>query len=553
VPTAISQHRQIGLPQWCRDPLTTSASVRTGLNSVTSSVDEAVNSLRIVDRHATLLIDGASTFSDALGFANNGTLVVDDSVMFVDTSNTNSTLSNVGNINLDKSSLEIGFGLPFPPPTVLLTGGGHINLSGGEIFGGMPGVTVVSDNTISGTGSIDFSAGGQEAHGTWINQGIIDASTPNGLLFIGHTIVENSGILEATNGGLLEFVVAPIHNAAQGVIEAKGVNSEVIMSPTLASGHYTNAGLIAAIDSGTVLINDPEGGILDNTTGTIEAGCGSTVAVDGTEVIGGFVTILKGGLLEAGASVPFGSQPGFITGAVITNAGTIGAEGENLTINGDLTNRGTLDANNATLEIDGTVNGGKVTIEGTGEIVFGGPSSADVRFGPSTDAILKLEDPATYSGAVFGLTSGTYLDLTNINFANNPTISYSSKTHLLTVTDTVSGITDTISMKNVSGSFTAQSDGNGGTLITDPPPSAKVAVSNDAFVFASNLGENPSVNFNAHNDGFDSSHSGFADLAAMLTQAHEDGMHLVAHDAVDVMQHHAALSAQSHHVFAVTV
>jgi hypothetical protein len=80
--------------------------------------------------------------------------------------------------------------------TVSVTGGGHINLSGGEIFGGSMGVTMVTDNTISGTGVVDFSSGGQEAHGLWINQGIVDASTPNGTLFIGHTVIENSSILD---------------------------------------------------------------------------------------------------------------------------------------------------------------------------------------------------------------------------------------------------------------------------------------------------------------------------------------------------------------------
>ena len=82
--------------------------------------------------------------------------------------------------------------------TVSFTGGGHINLSGGGIISGFMGVTVVSDNTISGTGGIDFSDGGQEAHGTWINQGIVDASTPNGTLSFDRTVIENSGILEAT-------------------------------------------------------------------------------------------------------------------------------------------------------------------------------------------------------------------------------------------------------------------------------------------------------------------------------------------------------------------
>ncbi|MGD0533444.1 MAG: hypothetical protein ABSA62_14575 [Methyloceanibacter sp.] len=150
---------------------------------------------------------------------------------------------------------------------------------------------------------------------------------------------------------MLEFIVSPVDNTAQGVVEAKGENSEVIMAVTLESGHYTNAGLIAAVDSGTVVINDPDAYFFYNTNGTIEAGHGSTVAIEDTDIVGGFVTVLTGGILEAGGpvSVPFGLGPATITGAVVTNAGTIGAEGANLTIIGDVANTGTLDANNATL------------------------------------------------------------------------------------------------------------------------------------------------------------------------------------------------------------
>ncbi|MGD0533445.1 MAG: hypothetical protein ABSA62_14580 [Methyloceanibacter sp.] len=134
------------------------------------------------------------------GGVNDGTIVVDsDSSVFVGTNTTNTTLLNVGTIDLDNSLLWIGQGLSASGfVTVSFTGGGHINLSGGGIISGFMGVTVVSDNTISGTGGIDFSDGGQEAHGTWINQGIVDASTPNGTLSFDRTVIENSGILEAT-------------------------------------------------------------------------------------------------------------------------------------------------------------------------------------------------------------------------------------------------------------------------------------------------------------------------------------------------------------------
>jgi hypothetical protein len=522
-----------------------------GTYTVTSSVDQTVDSLIIAQKHPTLFITGPSTFTMTNGGVNDGTIVVDsDSSMVIGTNTTNTTLLNVGTIDLDNSYLKIGLG-EFGV-TDSLTGGGHINLSGGGIFGGFSeGInTVVSDNTISGTGFINFSDGGQEAHGTWINQGIVDASTPNGTLSINHTIVENSSILEATNGGVLSFLVAPIDNAAQGVVEAKGENSEVIMRGTLSSGDYTNAGLIEAIDSGTLVLNGflQIDNFVNTTNGTIEAGHGSTVILEEATIVGGFVTTLKGGILEAEMI------PSTITGALVTNAGTIGAEGADLSIAGNVANTGTLDANNAKLVIDGAVSGGKATLEGTGEIEFGGASAAHVTFAANSDAILKLDDPSAFTGKVSGLTTGDYIDLTNINFADNPTLSYSTKTHVLTVTDSVCDVTDTITFKGVVGSFSAQSDGSGGTFITDPPaPANMVAVSDvhDTFVFAPHLGENTSTNFNAHNETIDPPKSEFADFAALLAHEHQDGAIPIAHDATDIVHHADVLTAQHPHDFLV--
>jgi hypothetical protein len=116
------------------------------------------------------------------------------------------------------------------------------------------------------------------------------------------------------------------------------------------------------------------------------------------------------------------------------------------------------------------------------------------------------------------------------------------------VADAVSGVTDTITVKDVSGSFTAQSDGSGGILISDPPPSTTtVAVSNDQFIFPSHLGDNPVANANVHNDALDLPHSEFAELAALMNPDHHDGMlDLNAHDAND---HAAAAMAQHTHHF----
>jgi hypothetical protein len=211
-----------------------------------------------------------------------------------------------------------------------------------------------------------------------------------------------------------------------------------------------------------------------------------------------------------------------------------------------VTNKGTLDANNATLVIDGAVSGGKATLEGTGEIEFGAASAADVTFAANANAILKLDNPSAFSGTVAGFTTGDYIDLTNINFADNPTLSFSSETHVLTVTDSVSHVTVSIAFKGALGSFSAQSDGNGGTLISDPP--ATVTVSHDSFVFAANLGENGSTASNPpmHHEPIDFSHFGWdADLVALMGQAHAEEAHLTA--AADAIDGHHAAALAAHH------
>ena len=480
-----------------------------GNYTVTSSADEIVDNLTISNKHATLFITGPSTFSTTTGGLNNGTISADNgSELDVGASGQTTTFTNSGNIDLVGGQFVIA-------GDVSLHGNGDVNLSGGAILGFG---TLSTDNTISGGGTIG-NVGGPIL--TNEATGIIDANDPNAPLIIDATPVKNTSL--------------------------------------------TNAGLLEATHGGTLLLS----GIISNATGTVEADHGSTIGLEGGNIFGGTVTVLHGATVEAEQAA------GTIFGAVVTNAGIIGAERANLEMSSNVTNTGTLDATNARLSIDGdvtntgilnanngaiviegAVSGGKATIEGTGQIEFGGASAAKVTFAANSDGILKLDhqsvgDPSAFTGTVSGLNTGGFIELTNINFADNPTLSYSSKTHVLTVADNVSHVTDTITFKGAVGSFSAQSDGNGGTFITDPPPPANtVAVSHDQFVFASNLGENGGKATNAnvqHNEPIDFLHQGgeLADLAALMVQAHAEGAHLMAApDAID-MHHAAALTA--HH------
>jgi hypothetical protein len=68
-----------------------------GTYTVTSSADELVGNLTISNNHAALFITGASTFTEAFGGTNDGTVIVDSgSALNVGTVGGSTTLANMG-------------------------------------------------------------------------------------------------------------------------------------------------------------------------------------------------------------------------------------------------------------------------------------------------------------------------------------------------------------------------------------------------------------------------------------------------------------------------
>jgi hypothetical protein len=586
-----------------------------GTYTVSSSADETVDSLNILDKRATLLITGGSNFATTNGGVNEGTIIADSGSRLTITSNTGLPISfeNSGTLEATNiNNLPEGGTLVIFPATITNSPHGVIEANGANttvLLGGI-GLTTIVGGTLEtrgadaaivtggdGTTILDgtqpcnpvkiegnYSIGSEatvELMGTIDNKGVITLAGGAfpWLITEGNVTLKGGGDITLINsppnpfglaasifGGVLTNVdnvisgtgeigqqlfgdqVGTFINEAKGVIDANDASGPLVIAGV---GPDTNAGIIEATQAGTLLIeNVTIDNFLNHKNGTLEAGQNSTVGLENATIAGGLVKALPGSMIEA----EHGSNT--ITGAEVKNAGTIGAEGADLTIVGDVhNNKGDLDANNAMLVIDGTVKKGTATLEGTGEIEFGGASSANVTFAANSDGILKLDhqsvgDPSAFTGTVSGLNTGGFIDLTNINFADNPTLSYSSKTHVLTVTDNVSHVTDTITFKGTVGSFSAQSDGSGGTFITDPPPTNIVTMSHDSFVFASTLGENGGKATNAnvqHNEPIDFPHHGgeFADLAALMAQAHAEGAHLLAApDAIDM--HHAAALAAHH-------
>jgi hypothetical protein len=584
-----------------------------GTYTVTSSINETVDSLSVLDKHATLFITGASSFSATNG-VNDGTIIVDGSSLNISNAlflfpPAPGSFENSGKVEVTNTNNLSGFSTAFfsdetitntpqgvleanGANTAVLVGalttivGGNLDAQGAnaEILLGAGATSVADAPVLDGTHpgnpvKIEGNAviAGEDVakfEGTIKNGGVITIEGGDfpWLVCVGKVTLEGGGAITMTNpapspgffwgpsifGGVLTNVdntisgTGVIGQMAEGfslgssvgtfINEAKGTIDADASTPLLIAGvgPDTNAGLIEATQGGTLLI---DGVTIDNCLkhekGTVEAGQNSTVGLENATIVGGFVKTLSGSIIEAEQ----GSNT--ITGAHVKNAGTIGAESATLTIVGDVNNHnGNLDANNATLVIDGAVKGGTATLEGTGRIEFDGASSAQITFAADSDAILKLDKPHEFRGTISGLANGDYIDFANINFADNPTISYSSKKDLLTVTDTASGVTDRVHVEGPVGSFSAQSDGSGGTLITDAPPANVVAVSHDKDAFVFGHSESSTGIHIAYDEIFGFGHSQLAEIAALFAQAHQDGANLIAHDPIDS---HAVALQRGHH------
>ena len=300
------------------------------------------------------------------------------------------------------------------------------------------------------------------------------------------------------------------------------------------------------VSDGAVL---PLSGTIDN-TGTIalnSAGDQTEVQIvgDGVTLEGGGQVTLSGAAVIIGTgaaavltnvdntmsgSGQIGSGDGTLTLIINETHGTIDANvaGGTFTLETGttITNNGVLEAlNGGTLQILDPVTGsGSAIIEG-GTMIFGAQSNMNVAFengvGTPTYGELVLGDAAGFSGQISGFVGtapdtahSDAIDLEGINY-NSSSFSetYDAAKGLLTVTDGTHSAS--LTFDNFGGTLSFASDGNGGTLITDPPatrsssPSPSVLVAgpgNDSFVFHPGIGADTVANFNPQNDTIELDH-----------------------------------------------
>jgi hypothetical protein len=269
-----------------------------------------------------------------------------------------------------------------------------------------------------------------------------------------------------------------------------------------------NAGNMVVSD-GAVL---PLGGTIDN-TGTIALN--STGDHTELQIIGNGLTLEGGGQLtlsdsSANAIVGTGSNDTLTNvDNTISGAGQIGSGDGTLTLVNEahgtidanvaggtltletgttITNDGILEATNGgTLQIDDPVIGNGNAIIAGGTLVFDAQSNVNVTFdngtGTPTYGELVLGNPSDFSGQISGFTGtapdtahSDAIDLAGFDFAST-TFSESSSNGNLVLTATDGSNVATLTLDDFNGTLSFASDGDGGTLITDPPPTAEGAIS----------------------------------------------------------------------------
>ncbi|HXV01657.1 MAG TPA: hypothetical protein VG166_14280 [Caulobacteraceae bacterium] len=156
-------------------------------------------------------------------------------------------------------------------------------------------------------------------------------------------------------------------------------------------------------------------------------------------------------------------------GASLTNAGRLWARGSagGMTVTGALTNDGILVVSGATLTVTGAVTGTGVAHIIDGVMSFGSSFDENVRFHKATPGgELILAQSQTYHSKIYNFAagSGEKLDLKDIGFVSAGEATYANG--ILTVTDGSHTATIELAGNHNGVTFTAASDGSGGTIIT---------------------------------------------------------------------------------------
>jgi hypothetical protein len=407
-----------------------------------------------------------------------------------------------------------------------LTGGGVVTLGGASAVVEGASLTNV-DDAIQGAGRLGDGALTLINQAKGVIDA--DAASPLVVDTAGETLV-NAGLIEATAAGGIEIRRTSVDGSGGGVIAAAGgavllqgadvaggaLRSAGGVAVRVQSGDdvldgtaspVTNLGRLVidngqtlnargAIDNAGLICLDSEGAAATLIVGaaglTLSGGGDVRLSAHPANLITGAsaaATLTNAGDVIEGAGSLGGGRMTLVndaggvicdwlavalaidTGArTIVNAGLIEASGRaDVTVRSPIDNTGVLEADGGTLSVTGAVTGtGRAALDG-GTLAFDSTFAESVDFAGAA-GVLVLTRPGDDSGTIsgFGDHAGQFLDLADIGFvgAGEATFKPAAAGGVLTVADGTHAARLTLAGDYRGWTFTASSDGHGGTLVT---------------------------------------------------------------------------------------
>ena len=112
----------------------------------------------------------------------------------------------------------------------------------------------------------------------------------------------------------------------------------------------------------------------------------------------------------------------------ISNAGSlIATKGSTLDLNAATYSPGQLIAESGghVVANDAVYGVGVTNLQGNGSVEFKAENDTDVHFASGADATLKVDDPASFFGTIYGFGEGDSIDLTNVTYNSSLTVNSS--------------------------------------------------------------------------------------------------------------------------------
>ena len=286
--------------------------------------------------------------------------------------------------------------------------------------------------------------------------------TANNFLFNRDTVMDNANSVVISDNAVLPLA-GTVNNS--GTIELGSIGGQTRLQ-VLANGLTLEGG-------GHVNFSDSNGNTIVGTSPDA-----TLTNVDNT--ISGAGQLVEGQLRlhNEGTIIASGSNALTIDTAAnaIVNSGTLEAVGSGgLDIHSDIANFGLLWANGGSITIDGDVSGtGSALINGAALFEMGGAFGQNVKLDADANATLKIDHAADFSGTVAGFDANDALDLADLAFDSNTTLSYAANSSNTGGTLTVSDGTHTANIallgQYMAADFVMSANGFGGTLIHNSPP-----------------------------------------------------------------------------------